>query len=283
MFDVAIIGTGAAGISAALTLKQLNKNFIWFGSKKLSYKITQAERITNYPGLISVSGKDMQKTFLKQIEEAGIEITEKQVTGIYQMTGSYSILCGQDMFEAKSVIVALGVESVKPIKGELENLGAGVSYCATCDGMIYKNKVMTVFSTSKEFEEEIDFLASIAEKVNVLPLYKDYKFDYPNVEVISGMPIEVKREGKKMYLVFKDKEVESDVIFMLKSAVSPSVLVPGITAEAGHIVVDRQCKTNMEGLFAAGDCTGRPYQYTKAVGEGNIAAHSAVSYLASLK
>ena len=283
MYDVAIIGSGAAGLSAALTLKQLNKNFIWFGSKKLSYKISNIEKVTNYPGLISVTGKEMQEVFLRQISEANIEITEKQVTGVYQMTGSYSILCGQEMFEAKSVIVCLGVESVKPIKGELEYLGSGVSYCATCDGMIYKNKEMTVFSSSKEFEEEIEFLSEIASKINFVPLYKDAKTDFRNTEVISGMPTEIKREGKKMYLVFKDKEIESDVIFMLKSAVSPAVLVPGIEVDNGHIKVDRACKTNMEGLFAAGDCTGRPYQYTKAVGEGNIAAHSAVSYLASLK
>ena len=283
MYDVAIIGTGAAGLSSALTLKQLNKDFIWFGSKKLSFKITQAEKITNYPGLISVSGKEMQEVFLKQIEDANISITEKQVTGVYQMSGYYSILCGDEMFEAKSVILALGVESVKPLKGELDLVGMGISYCATCDGMLYKGKEMTVFSTSKEFEEEIDFLASIASHVNVLPLYKDYDLNKENITILSGMPEEVKKEGKKMHLVFKDKDIESDVIFMLKSAVSPSVLVPGIEALNGHIVIDRSCKTNMEGIFAAGDCTGRPYQYTKAVGEGNISAHSAVSYLASLK
>ena len=283
MFDVAIIGTGPAGISAALTLKQLNKSFIWFGSKSLSFKIRTVECVTNYPGLISVSGAQMQDVFLRQIKEADIEITEKQVTGVYQMTGSYSILCGQEMFEAKSVILTVGVESVKPIKGELEFLGMGVSYCATCDGMLYKNKEMTVVSLSKEFEEEIEFLSEIAAKVNLIPLYKDPKINYPNTEVFTGMPQEIIREGKKMRLIFKDKEIESDVIFMLKSAVSPKALVPGIEEENGHIKVDRSCKTNMDGLFAAGDCTGRPYQYTKAVGEGNIAAHSAVSYLASLK
>ena len=187
------------------------------------------------------------------------------------------------MFEAKSVILTVGVESVKPIKGELEYLGMGVSYCATCDGMLYKNKEMTVVSLSKEFEEEIEFLSEIAAKVNLIPLYKDPKINYPNTEVFTGVPLVIVREGKKMRLIFKDKEIESDVIFMLKSAVSPKALVPGIEEESGHIKVDRSCKTNMDGLFAAGDCTGRPYQYTKAVGEGNIAAHSAVSYLASLK
>jgi thioredoxin reductase (NADPH) len=81
-------------------------------------------------------------------------------------------------------------------------------------------------------------------------------------------------------LVFEDREVTVDGIFMLKQAVAPSVLLYGLETADGHIIVDRACKTNLPGCFAAGDCTGRPYQYVKAAGEGNVAAHSAVEYLA---
>ena len=283
MFDVAIIGTGAAGISSALTLKQLNKDFIWIGDKKLSFKINAAEKISNYPGLIRVSGKEMAETFKKQIEDAKIEITDDQVTGVYNMGDHYSILAAKGQYEAKTVILAVGVESVKPIKGELEYVGRGVSYCATCDGMLYKNKEMTVVATNKEFEDEIEFLASIASNVNLIPLYKNVNINNPKVKIINGMPKEITKEEKIMKLTINNDVISSSVIFMLKAAISPAVLVPGIEVKEGHIAVDRCCKTNMDGLFAAGDTTGRPYQYTKAVGEGNIAAHSAVSYLASLK
>ncbi len=283
MYDVAIIGTGAAGISAALTLKQLNKNFIWFGSKKLSFKINAAEKITNYPGLISVSGKEMREVFSKQIAAQGIEITEKQVTGVYDMGDYYSLLCGSEEFDAKCVILGLGVEMQKPIPGELDNVGMGVSYCATCDGMLYKNKVMTVYAQNKDFEEEVEFLQEIAAKIYFIPLYKDYEIKGDNVEVITKRPKEIKREGRKMHMVFDDSDIESDIIFMLKSAVSPQILVPGIEVDGSHIKVNRACETSMRGVFAAGDCTGRPYQYTKAVGEGNIAAHGAVSFLAKNK
>ncbi len=283
MYDVIIIGTGPAGISAALTLKQLNKNFLWIGSKDLSYKINSAEKIRNYPGLSSVSGKEMKEAFLKQIKDMDIEILSKQVTGVYDLSTHYAVLCGDESYEGKSIILGLGVESIKPIEGEIELLGQGVSYCATCDGFLYKGKDITVVSASKEFEHEAKYLASLANKLNYVGLYKDIDMNEANVNIIKGMPNKITKENKKMKLHFKDSIIESDGIFMLKAAISPAVLVPGLESDNGHIVVDRQMNTNLKGVFAAGDCTGRPYQYTKAVGEGNVAAHSAVDYLNNLK
>lgn len=283
MHDVIIIGTGAAGISAALTLKQLNKDFLWIGSKNLSYKINSAEKIRNYPGLSSVSGKEMKEAFIKQINDMGIEILERQVTGVYDLSTHYAILCGQDTYEAKSIILGLGVETIKPVEGEIELLGQGVSYCATCDGFLYKGKEITVVASSKEFEHEAKYLASLASKVNYIGLYKDIDMNLPNVEIIKGMPNKITKENKKMKLHLKDSIIESDGIFMLKASISPAVLVPGLEAVEGHIVVDRNMKTNLNGVFACGDCTGRPYQYAKAVGEGNVAAHSVVNYLNNLK
>jgi len=282
MYDVAIIGTGPAGISAALTLKQLNKSFVWFGSRGLSNKIIKAEKINNYPGLSMVSGEQMHRIFLQQIDDMGIEIEEKTVTGVYDLSTHYGILCNQDMYEAKAIILATGVESLKPIKGELEYLGRGVSYCATCDGMLYKNKKIAVVSTLKEFEHEVEFLASLASEVVFIPLYKDDSINIDNVVKIKKMPIEILDSDNKKSLIFKDGEVLVDGVFMLKASISPSALVFGIEAVDGHIVVDRNGKTNLRGCFACGDCTGRPYQYAKAVGEGNVCAHSAVAYLNNL-
>ena len=283
MYDVVIIGTGPAGLSAALTLKQLNKNFLWLGSKKLSTKINNAECIRNYPGLISVSGKEMQEVFLKQIDQMGIEITEAQVTGVYNMGDHYGVLCGDMQYEGAAVILTVGVETVKPLEGELDYVGSGISYCATCDGFLYKGKEIVVLATDKEYEHEIEYLASLSSKVSVVVLYKEIGLSGDNIEIIKDRPLSVSKENKKMKMQFKDKEIEADGIFMLRSAITPSILVPGIEVEEGHIKIDRHGKTNMEGCFAAGDCTGKPYQYTKAVGEGNVAAHSVVTYLAEMK
>lgn len=280
MYDCAIIGTGVAGISAALTLKALNKNFIWFGSKKFSDKIGSAEKIRNYPGLSMVSGKEMADAFSAQIAAMEIEITEKTVTGVYKMGDFYSVLCNQDMFDAKTVILSTGVESVKPVKGELDFVGRGVSYCATCDGFLYKGKTIFVLCTEKSLEHEIEYLASLAEKVYVTALYKNVSLRAENIQLLSGMPTEIVGGKKVEKVIFRDKELTIDGVFMLKAAVTPSVLTPGLEVENGHVKVDRSCATNLEGCFAAGDCTGRPYQYAKAAGEGNVAAHAVANYLA---
>ena len=161
-------------------------------------------------------------------------------------------------------------------------MGQGVSYCATCDGFLYKGKDIIVSSSSKGFEHEVKYLADLAKNVTFIPLYKDYEVENNNVSVIKGMPKKITKENKKIYLFINDSKIEADGIFMLKAAISPAVLVPGLEASEGHIVVDRQMNTNLKGVFACGDCTGRPYQYAKAVGEGNVAAHSVVSYLNNL-
>ncbi len=283
MFDTAIIGTGPAGISAALTLRSLKKNIILFGPGQLSQKIRVAEQIRNYPGLPSVSGMQMQEAFLQQLQQMEIAITEKTVTGIYNMGTHYSILCDQEMFEVRTVIMATGVEAVKPIPGELEFVGRGVSYCATCDGFLYKGKTIGVLCTTKDLEHEVEYLASLAEKVYLIPLYKNVQVKAQNVQLIQRKPVAIEGGMKAERMVFEDQETEVDGIFMLKQAVAPSVLLYGLETADGHITVDRECKTNLPGCFAAGDCTGRPYQYVKAAGEGNVAAHSAAEYLAQTK
>ena len=280
MVDTAIIGAGPAGVSAALTLKALKKEVLLFGSGQLSAKIRAAEQIRNYPGLPNVTGLQMQTAFLDQLQTMDIAVTEKTVTGIYHMGTHYGILCDQEMFEAKTVILATGVEAVKPIPGELEFVGRGVSYCATCDGFLYKGKTIAVLCTTKDLEHEVHYLASLAEKVYLMPLYKNVQVTQENVQIIAAKPRAITGDQKAQRVEFSDRIIEVDGVFMLKQAVTPSVLLYGLDCQEGHITVDRACRTNLPGCFAAGDCTGRPYQYVKAAGEGNIAAHSAVEFLA---
>ncbi len=282
MYDLAIIGGGPAGVSAVINAKILNKSFIWFSSGESSKKVARAELIKNYPALPDVTGKELAAAFKKHTESLGIEAVNEIITGVYPMGNKFTLLAGSKDYEAKAVILCLGVETQKPVDGEERLLGRGVSYCATCDGFLYRGKKIAVYCTDKRYESEIEFLCSIAEKVYVMPLYKDYSIKAKNAEIILKSPVKFVGENRLTAVEFKDGSLEVDGVFVLKSAFSPTTLVHGLKVEDGHIWVDRRMETNIKGLFAAGDCTGRPYQYVKAAGEGNVAAHSAVEYLSVL-
>lgn len=285
IYDAAIIGTGPAGVSAALTLKANEKNFIWIGSKSFSDKVGKAERIANYPGLPMVTGAEMNDVFRRQCEERGITIEDRMVTSIVKFGDHYALTAGSEFYETYTVIFATGVTAVGLLPGEAELVGKGVSYCATCDGFLYKNKTIAVLCNAKRFEHEVEFLARLAEKVYYFPLYKDVGQFPANVEIMDERAVKMNAEnGKFASLTLKSGEtIPANGVFCLRDSVSLATLLPGLATEQGHIAVDRQMVTNLPGCFAAGDCTGRPYQYVKAAGEGNVAAHSAIAYLASIK
>ena len=285
-YDIAIIGTGPDSLEAAITAKVRNKNIILFGSRNLSQKMAVVDHpILNYLGLPSVTGKEMAAAFQKQLDEMGIEITEQKVTSVYAMGDFFGLqLSNGEMAEADSVILASGVVAGKPYPGEEQFLGRGVSYCATCDAPLYRNKTVAVIGGSAEEEAEADFLGEVCEKVYYLPLYKgEPQFSHENMEVISGKPVEIKGMMKANQLVTDQNTYDVDCVFVLRAAQFPGQLVPGLATEGNAVKVDLQMKTNIAGLFAAGDIAGQPYQYIKAAGQGNTAALSAVSYLAEKK
>ena len=165
MYDLLIIGSGPAGVSAALSAKARNLDFLWFGSRSLSGKIEKAERIMNYPGLPAVSGGEMRDAFLRQIDGLGIAVLEERVNSIYDMGGYYAALVNEKMYEGRAVILATGVSGSREIPGESRLLGRGVSYCATCDGALYRGKRIAVVCTDPSLEEEVVFLAELAAEV----------------------------------------------------------------------------------------------------------------------
>lgn len=283
MYDCIIIGTGPAGLSAALNLKTYGKTYVWFGSKNLSEKVQKAELVTNYPGFPDISGSELLEKFSEHIRAAGLEITEKTVTNVVRAGNRYMVLADNEIYEAATILIATGVMNAKLLEGENELLGRGVSYCATCDGNFYKGKKIAVLCNAKKFEHEVEFLAGLAEEVYYYPTFESgIRLD--NVLISHKIPRKINGEARVESVTLSDGEsVPVDGIFCLRNAIAPSSLIPGIQMENGHIVVNRDMETNLPGCFAAGDCTGRPYQYTKAVGEGNVAAHSIIAFLHELE
>ncbi len=279
--DIAIIGSGPAGLSAAINAKIRNKDLIIFGNNDFSAKLIKAPKINNYLGFNEISGIELKENFQNHIDSMGISIINERINNVYAMGDYFALMVNEKMYEAKTVILATGIEYTRPFKGEEQFLGKGVGYCATCDAPLYKEKVVTIIGYNKEAEEEANYVSELASKLYYIPMYtSDYKLN-PSIEIIKDRPVEVIGEDKVTKLILSETEIQTDGIFVLRDSISPGQLVPGLTIEDNHIKVDRLMKTNINGCFAAGDCIGKPYQYIKAAGEGLIAALGATSYLDS--
>ena len=281
MYDIAVIGKGPAGISAAINARQRNKDTIIFG--KDSKKVLSSPEINNYPGFYGVKGEELVGSFNEHLNNSGAVLSEKPVTAIYAMDGYFSIQAENDIIETKAVILAVGVDFKKSIENEDRFLGNGISYCATCDAPLYKGKIAAVVGYNREAVNDANFLSEICAKVYFIPLLKDVPDLKSNVEIIKDIPIRFEGTEKAGSLVLKNSKIDADGFFVIKDSYPLGTLVPGLETNGSHVPVNRNMETNITGLYAAGDITGKPYQIAKAAGEGQIAALSAVEYIDKMK
>ena len=282
-YDIAIIGTGPAGLSAAITATIRNKKVLLLGNKNLSEKLEKAHEIQNYLGFPAVKGADLGAAFQKHIDQMGIEITENRVNTIYAMGDYFALQSGDEMLEASSVILATGVVQGKPLPGENELLGRGVSYCATCDAPLYRGKRAAVIGYSPREEEEAAFLSEVCSEVLYFPTYKEETHLPESVKVIREKVTGIENQDGERVVKTAENGYTVDGVFVLREAVAPGQLVPGLETDGAHVVVNRKMACSIPGVFACGDIAGTPYQYIKAAGEGNVAALSAVAYLDAKK
>ncbi len=263
--DVLIVGGGPAACSAALTMINRGRSVI------MAYVDEGAlgkarEVITNYPGMEGMTGAEMLEKMRAQVKRAGAEMIKGSVRQIISMGDSYAALIGQDYLTAKGVILCCGTLRGGAIPGEADLMGQGVSYCATCDGMLYRKKKIAVILGDENEQEEVDFLTSICEVVCYaekpgMTLSSDVRHE--KILGIKDGPVLVTEQGETPYAC----------IFILRSATPLRQLMTDLeTGENGRIRVDKNMKTSLPRVYAAGDMTGAPYQIAAAVGEGNIAA-----------
>ncbi len=266
-YDVIVIGGGPAGLSAAVNVRARGRSVLVVSNPLEENPLWKAERVDNYLGLPGLSGAELLERFHAHAEGALVEFREGRVLNAMAMGADWYVSIGSDVESAKAVVLAAGVARGKKFPGEAEFLGRGVSYCATCDGMLFRGRNVVVAGFSDSAKHEAEFLTSIGCSVTY--------FDRPKKCEILG--------GEKVERVVCDGEsVEAACVFLLRPALAPTDIFPEIAVENNYVKVDRAMATNLPGVFAAGDCTGGPLQVSRAAGEGLIAGQSAAKYVAEL-
>lgn len=264
VYDIVIIGGGSAGASAALTALNRGKSVAVVTNPIETSNLYKAEWVTNYPGLEGKTGRELAEIFFTQLENSAAHLIRGRALSVIPFGAAFGVAVGPEYYKAKAVIIAAGITREKLYPGEAEFLGRGVSYCATCDGMLYRGKTVALIGDSEEAVHDAQFLKSIGCNVLRFP-------DRGKYEIKGGLKADTLVAGTEQHSV--------DCVFIIKNTVSVSKLCEGIEYKDGRIVTDRYMATAVPGVFAAGDCTGKPLQLSKAVGEGNIAALSACEYI----
>ena len=280
--DILIVGCGPAGLSAAINTTIRNKKTLIYGGDFCSPKLNKAPHISNYLGFWDITGEELRQKYLEHVRSLGISIEKQRIDNIYPAPGNITVVSKGKMISAKALILAIGLQNPRYLPGEESLLGKGVGYCATCDGPLYKGKRVAVIGYTKEGEEEANFLADLAQEITYLPLYEGLGELKDNIKVVKVKPKSILGKEKLQGLETEGETLELDGLFIIRESVPPAQILPGLQIEKNAIIVDRSMATNIEGIFAAGDCTGAPYQLAKAVGEGTIAGLSAASYVDKL-
>ena len=289
IIDILVVGAGPAGLSAAINGITRGKT-VRLLSNVESY-LEKAEQVDNYLGFHKVSGHTLMKAFNDHAKALGIKLETGKVSNIFPMKSQFLVNFGGDILTAKTVVLATGVAKAVEIPGEQALLGNGVSYCATCDGMIYRGRVVIVYGLAEDAVEEANYLHGIgvfvtfvANKERPLTLEDEIKFIRGKVSEIhgedrvNGVLIKNKIQSDQGDTV-KEEFVPAEGIFILRDSIAPTALVAGLALENGYVAVDRHMATNIPGLYACGDCSGVPLQIAKAVGEGLVAAQQAAKYI----
>ena len=268
MYDVLVIGAGPAGLSAAINVRQRGGSVLVVGVSPENNPLWKAEKIDNYLGMPGLTGREMLEQFRDHAEKMGVEFTENRVLSTFYNNGTWMVSAGSDVHEARAIVFAGGITRGKKFPGEEEHLGMGVSYCATCDGMLYRGKDVAVIGFGEADRKEADYLKGIGCGVQY--------FEKPKKVEIFGSPRveQVEVDGTKL---------DVSCVFILRPSLAPVSLFPGLELDGTYIRTDRSMATSLPGLFAAGDCTGAPLQVAKAVGEGMIAGQKAMAVAAAAK
>lgn len=278
-YDCLILGGGPAGLSAALQCRARGLSALVVSNPPEENPLGKAEEVDNYLGLPRLDGRAMMDVFARHVREAqAATVVIGRVLNAMAYGGSFAINVGSDVYQGKTVILATGIARGRVYPGEERLLGKGLSYCASCDGMLYRGREVAVIGLARDAVEEAQMLSKLGCRITFIAP-KEPPGLPEDIPYCKGTRLEILGEDKVAGVLADGHEVPCQGVFLLRDTVAPSALFPGLDMEGGYIKVDRTMTTNLPGVFACGDCTGRPLQVAKAVGEGQVAAHSAGLWL----
>ncbi len=299
MADIIIVGAGPAGLSAAIYARRAGMNTVVYEAESYGGQIINTPEIENYPAIAKISGFDFADGLYKQAEALGAEIKFDKVTEIRPVEGGFEVATEYSGTETcKAVVLAVGAKNRHMgIAREEELTGKGVSYCATCDGAFYKGKTVAVTGGGNTAVEDAIYLCGMAEKVYLVHRRNEFRAEetlvnaakaIENLEFVTPYVVkELKGEPKLSSVVLEnredgsEKELAVDGLFVaIGQEPATASFKDLVTLTGGYIEAGEDCRTNVPGIFAAGDGrTKKVRQLTTACADGAVAALAAVDFI----
>ena len=293
MYDCIIVGAGTAGLTAAIYLRRASKKVLVLEAKSYGGQIVNALKIENYPGEPNISGFEFAEKIYNQSLDLGTEILFEKVINIENNFDYKEVITSKNRYKCKAIILATGSDNRKL---ELENednlIGKGISYCATCDGNFYKDKIVAVIGGGKTAIEDALYLSDIASKVYLIHRRDLDKIDKENIETISNSNIvKIYGDNKLGSIDIKNKDgkitnIKIDGLFIAIGRIPENQNFAKLINldEKGYIISNEECNTNVPGIFVAGDArTKKVRQLVTAAGDGAIAATEVLKYKGFIK
>ena len=287
IYDSIIIGAGISGMTAAIYLKRYNLNVLIIEKEIPGGQISKASLIENYPGIKKTDGITFSTNLLNQIEELGLKINYEEVIEIKEENDLKIVKTNNNEYKTKTIIIATG-RRPRPLNiGEEKYIGKGLSYCATCDGMFYKDEDVIIVGGGNSALEESLYLSDICKKVTILNRSDKLKADTillekvekrNNIEIIYNEEIkEIKEENDKIKSIItkNNKEIKGSGLFVYIGLIPNTEIFKNIKTENGYILVNNNQETNIKGIYAIGDVIKKSlYQLVTAASDGALAANN---------
>lgn len=299
IYDIIIVGAGPAGLTACIYASIARKKILILEKASYGGQITSANKIRNYPGFEEISGYEYASKLYNQAKSYNPDIKFEEVIEIKNYDDHKEVITTKGKYSAKSIIIATGAKNRKlNLNNEDELLGKGISYCATCDGTFYKDKVVAITGGGNNAIDDALYLSNIAKKVFVVYRQKEFRIESINLEklknktnvefVLNSNIIDIKGKEKLESIVVKNNEtnkeesINVEALFIAIGHIPVSDMCNNLvnTDENGYIIASEDCLTNVDGIFVAGDIRIKDIrQLTTACSDGTVAALNACKYL----